>query len=404
MTALRAGRGSVGPFVAAGLILVGSLVAWFLTTHERVTEEIDVGFQGRARVNRALALERFLTASGIPATTLPGALELPKDHAGVLFLFVDREAWGPARVSEVLEWVRSGGHLVAGPSRQERDALLEILGVSVRNRPVEEKESPDGSKEALPGIRKAGRPRSTARTKLEAYGDALSLQLESPLRFAAGRTVADVAAPDRDHAVVLSLPYGSGRVTLLTEPEILWNDLLDQASHARLAWHLAVGPGNEDEDEENGTWPEYAVIALRDRTPSLLALLWRYGWAFLSTFAVALAAFLFRRGARFGPVLAERPAERRSLLEHVDAAGAYLYRRGEWGALLEGPRASVAARLLAREPALLQRSARERVTRLAVLSRLPGSRIERALDGEDPASAEDLVQTIQTLETLRRSL
>jgi hypothetical protein len=44
------------------------------------------------------------------------------------------------------------------------------------------------------------------------------------------------------------------------------------------------------------------------------------------------------------------------------------------------------------------------VTRLAVLSRLPGSRIERALDGEDPASAEDLVQTIQTLETLRRSL
>lgn len=402
MTAEATKRSSFGPLVAIAAILVASLVAWFLTTYERVTEEIDIGFQGRARVNPALALERFLTESGIPATTLPGALELPKDSSGVLFLFVNREGWSPARASEILVWVRSGGHLVTGPSYEERDALLEALGVSVRNPPGEKKKGEVAAKKALTDILKTEVPRSTVRTKLTAYGDDLSLQLESPLRFAAGRAVADVAAPDRDHAVVLSLRYGSGRVTLLTEPVILWNELLDEASHARLAWHLAIGP--QSEDDEDGYWPEHAVIALRDKTPSLLALLWQHAWAFLATFAVALAALLVRRGARFGPVRAERPPERRSLLEHVDAAGAYLYRRGEWRALLEGARASVSARLLSREPALLQLGTRERVTRLAALSHLPGARIERALDGEDPATAEELVKTIQTLETLRRSL
>jgi hypothetical protein len=68
--------------------------------------------------------------------------------------------------------------------------------------------------------------------------------------------------------------------------------------------------------------------------PSLLALLWHHGRAALAAGAAVLAALLWRSAFRRGPLLQPAAGERRSIGEHVLAAGRFLWRNRQAALLL----------------------------------------------------------------------
>jgi len=143
---------------------------------------------------------------------------------------------------------------------------------------------------------------------------------------------------------------------------------------------------------------------VRDRPPSLAALLARHAWPALASGGVLLLAWLRFASARFGPLLPEPSRDRRRLLEHVEAAGVFLWRQGEREALLSSTRRALLARIHLREPSWEKLPRAELVRRAAAAAELDPPAVARALYGPAPADAQGFVQSSQILETVRRSL
>jgi hypothetical protein len=88
----------------------------------------------------------------------------------------------------------------------------------------------------------------------------------------------------------------------------------------------------------------------------------------------------------------------------VEAAGAFLWHQGGSDALLAATRRAVHARIHRREPAWESLPRQELVRRAAGVAELDPETVERALYGVPGSDAQELIQSIQTLEIVRRSL
>ncbi len=106
---------------------------------------------------------------------------------------------------------------------------------------------------------------------------------------------------------------------------------------------------------------------------------------------------------RFGPLLPEPSTERRSLLEHVDASGRWLWRVPGGRELLLGAARRSTLALLRRQHGRLERlSEHEQTVLLARVCALPEDLVHNAL--HEPAAAKPAAFTrqIQTLTQLRQ--
>jgi hypothetical protein len=330
----------------------------------------------------------------VPVTSMAGGLETMPPDGHVLLLFAPRESFSDTNVGRVLSWVEKGGLLIVSPSEGAADPLLDRLGVSRKE------------------VRRAPSPQTTpahedprpeaVKLKLVVHGEEIHAETVSDLRFAHGHRDADIATPELDAAFLLSFPYGDGRVTLVADPGMFTNLRIGKAGHARLLLRLVSAPADPEADEEAPS--REAWLYRRDGMPSFFTLLNRRAGPAVWSGLVLLAAILLYAGRRFGPIRSETPPGRRSLLEHIDAAGEYLLKKGRGEVLLEAPRAAVWRRLALVEPATAAAGRRDSVRRLSTLSHLPPGRVERVLFGELPQRPEQLAETIRTLEILRRCL
>src|SRR5574341_1768515 len=87
-------------FSGAGVLIVALLAIWFFANHERVAEEIEVGYHGEARVNPLLAAQRLLAALRFDVRSMSGLEGLPPG-GGTLVLATRREAIGPSRAERI---------------------------------------------------------------------------------------------------------------------------------------------------------------------------------------------------------------------------------------------------------------------------------------------------------------
>lgn len=404
------------------LLLAGAITAWWLHTFERVEKEVEVGYRGAARRNPYYAAERLFERLGAPARTAAAGLDLPP-HDHTLFLLREERTLADAELGEVLRWVQQGGRLVVAQSAAPTvDPLLRHFGVTARE--VEPPEPPEPRSEAPPNEM----PRNEAPPKTEPAQDrdaesaaeeeeeeALAAVneevMEIPLvgtergsarigvlwnvpRLVAGREAAGRAGSDAGD-VLLLYTLGKGQVLFLADPWLLSNERIGQHQHARFAWHLATAGGEP---------PAGVQIVFRDDVPPLRALLVRHAWAFLVSGGMALAAWLWARGSRFGPVSPEPSPDRRRLLEHVEAAGQYLWRAGRSAELIDGARQAVLARLERRQPAWARLPQRELAKRLGAAANLPPHYVDEALRGQTASDPAELLSLIRTLEKIRRSL
>ena len=361
--------------LSIGGFLVLLAVAGFFALFERVEDDVEVGYQGAARSNPFLAAERLFTRLGSPARTLAtGPVTLPPaDHA--LLLLSPARSLSAERFAKILAWVQKGGRLVLMPD--EAPSLDPIL----RHWSVDVADQPDAGEPEVFQIR------LHEGTKVEA-------EMPRTRRLVITRTDTKATAGTKAGLALVRYAEGNGSVTFLADAGFLSNDHIAEHDHAALAWALVRAGG----DVPKGVW-----ITVRDEVPTLAQLLRRHAWTALASLGLLIASWLWYAGARFGPLLPDPPRDRRSLLEHVEASGDFLWRTGRGDELLQGARQALLHRIEVREPGWNRLPAPELVQRLAAGSRLPAVRIDRALHGS-AATPADLVHSLQTLETLRRIL
>ena len=360
------------------LLGAGLFVAWWLHTYERVSREEPLPPAGEAAYNPLYALRLALRADGVEAVSrqrLDLAAHPPGERDTVLVLG-DPGTLAPRDVEALLDWVEGGGHLLVSTPRGRRlsgaqaDALLPRIGIDVRSGSgsCERMFVPDEQShvEFCQGNRFVTRGVDPE----YAWGD-----------FAAG-------------FVYARLRRGAGAVDVLASLDFMENDKLAEAPHAALTRQLL--------DRNYGQGTVHLVYAAS--MPPLWRLLMERAWMAWLPLALALAAFLWMRLQRVGPVLPRPDDERRSLLEHVQASGEHLRRYGR-GALLHGAlREAFLDRLHRRDPMAAALEGAARAEAIAARTGVAAADIEYALRDPRPRDRRDFVQRMARLIDLRRRL
>jgi hypothetical protein len=360
--------------VLFALGLAGALVGGFfaLFEHKDVTEQTAA--TGAARSNRFYALSLILQGLDVPVTSLTSLdpRQMPL-HAGDTLLIGD----DPGRVdvddaARIAAWVRGGGHLLLSPGADGsavHTPLLDALGVL----------DPKSATKAC----------STLQGGDGEDADVSLCGLRFRLTAAASKKIdAAIGAPD-DGFLFTRVRLGVGMVSVLANLAPLSREELKQPAAQHFASRLLAPNLNDGH--------VYLVYALDG--PSFLKLLSVKGWPALVSLGVLLLAWALMRSARLGPLMPAPPLHRRALLEHVQAAGEFLYRRDAGRTLHSLARDAVLARCRRRDPASAMLNGEALYERLAQRSGLQSAQIAQAF--QPPANALAFRACMLTLARLR---
>jgi hypothetical protein len=417
-----------------GWILVGvALLAAALFAASRwieVVEETEwVGVKGEAATNPYLALERLLTVKG--ANTVKAAksdqldVQLRKPEVGVLLLGANRlPSMTPERVAAIGAWVEQGGRLVIEAERPLfGDPLLARW--SIARKPLvwrggkyaevdkagsgpsaENPASPDNADEAEPQSPQeyAVKPRNETRNRplpitpgqwVQPQAQASQIRLADGTSFKAifyafqnllvtpanpsglvatnpGAT-AEVAR-DRLGGRIVQMQVGRGQVTAISNFDFVQWKELGKADHAELIWHLLTGGETKPAGQATTM-----LLMLQPSTTGLGSWLQEHAWMVSLSMAVLLCCWIWHVLPRFGPLLPPVLTPRRSLREHIRAAGGWLASRSDWMALVTPVRARFWARLAQRHPRTTLMSQIERLEYVARLCSLTLNETTRLL-------------------------
>jgi hypothetical protein len=380
------------------VLLVAAGVAWFLLTFERVSRDVRLPPEGEPMYNPLYALRGTLRAHGERAETVRWfrAAEWKPGPRDTLVLYGQAEPFDAQDAGRVLAWVRGGGHLVLGTrSLVGAPALAEGLGVST-----------DPEEEACAEVRGANEPAPGRDGKADEEDDAspaddeddpglfgyqpyMPLLCGPPLR---GDGEALGGLTDDDSARFARIALGDGAVTLVSSLDFLHNNAIETVPGRELAYQaLAPGLGR------GGAF----TLVFGDDVPSLLRLILRYGWPIVVPLLLALFAWLALRSQRYGTLRPLPPARRRALLEHVQAAGEFVFGRGRAVAMHRAVRDRFERRLQRRDPSLAALDGDARVLALSERCTLPASRVRHALFPNELHKPDSFFQSISTLALMR---
>ena len=361
------------------LLIVGLLLAvgsWvFLHYYERIERDSHFGYSPEARFNDYLAATRFLNAMGIqasdwpaptPQSTLPGRGE-------VLLMTSKRLTLDRPTQQVLLDWVRGGGYLIISARTQTvvdglgdifdrfnevssvRDALFDDLGIEL----LEVDDVEKGPTTLWFGD----------------MADPIEVEFSRRIRMSAGDGPMRPLAEDDAGAVLLSGTLGDGHVSVIVDRKVLHNRRIGDDDNALLLWHLVnlYGP------------PAAVRVVSDDDMPALPVWLWGHARELLISVALLVLLALYAASRRFGPLRQLAPPQRRSLVEHLRASGAFQWRYRYPGALLQAVQDDVRREMGVKHPLTAGLEPARVAAHLAELVDMPEADIRRALS--DPATA-----------------
>jgi hypothetical protein len=359
--------------LGALLLLVGAFFATF--EHKDVTE--TVAAKGEARYNRFLALELILQRLNVPAIALAtlDPQKMPLHPGDTLVLGDDAARVDADAATRIVAWVRGGGHLLLSPgptASAVHTPLFEALQL-LDPRPAEY---------------------ACSTIHADAVGDdntnGVALCGRRFLLKPVAAAAVDAAIGDPQGGYLFARTrMDRGSVSLLVNLNALSRNVLKQASAQRFGWRLLA--------PNMGRGEIYLVYALDGI--SFLKMLLRDGWPALLALTLLLAGWMAMRSARLGPLMPAPAMHRRAMLEHVQAAGEFLYRRDGGRSLHQLACHTVLARLRRRDPACAMLNGDALYTRLAERSDIDAAQIAQAF--QSPANAQAFRACITTLARLR---
>jgi Domain of unknown function (DUF4350) len=288
----------------------------------------------------------------------------------------------------LIEWVKSGGHLVTVPFDNdldrmgaENDPLLDLFDVRViRDTSTRDSARPRGQSQehtlTLPDGKILIAPSMLSNWTLNHYS-------------AAPQWRAFDNAGDR----IVRYSLGEGQVTLTMQPRYLINQWLDKVDHGA----LAVVTLELQEDTVVTVLRTYA-------SGGLAAWLYRHALAFLIALAVLVVVWIWRQSIRFGPILPDPMPARQSLAEHIRATGRWLWRKGAHAALYAACREAFERHLATRLPGLSALSRQERAQRIADRAGVSLVVAEQVLDTSATPDPRAFTERVRTLEAVRARL
>lgn len=376
------------PLAGAALVVAGALV--FFTLFETVDEEQDVAARGEAASNPYFTAQELLRGLGVKTTSRYGLGEPPPTNEVVVVLTTDNDHRAPL-APRLFTWVSAGGHLVVVPT-EERTAWDTLLGL-LDGDPETARDTGWNGQEAEPTSqprRAPGDPTPSAPTDagdeesppqddlLAAFGilltdrwtgdPALQVTVDPPGSSRSrrlqlhqvplgvqwteieGRTEpsdlqvwpAHGRQLDRTVYAVAERDVGQGRVSVLADRHLLDNASVGRADHALFLTDLLASRGT----------PAGVLFVLSGDSPNIAGLVWRAAWPAVVALTALLVAWGRRVSQRFGPISADTSRTRRSLLEHIDATGQFLWHQGAGQELLDSARRRLRLRLRRRFPDL----------------------------------------------------
>ncbi len=359
---------------------------WSYNNFQWVNEKIHIGYQGEAKTNSLLAAQRLIIALGGKAQSMHG---IPKNSPQGVTLVMPtlRYTLSPQASQELLSWVAAGNHLVVVANSKyytgdKKDVLLDILGISEVNIEIEDDDQKDATTEDYKPLR----------IDISGHGDFLQINFGAWHRLTSKQTPLWQIA-DSTGAYIVQVKHGNGKVTVMTDNDFMKTPGIGKYDHAALtARVLEVRPGN-------AVWLIYS-----EDMPPFLEWLTLHAWQVLISGALLLIMWLWAASRRFGVPLPELGMARRSLLEHITAAGYFLWQYGGESALLARMRTSVKQAIFLRYPRWANMSDEQLYHELATLSGLSIQQIEKALDLPVYGNQHEFTHVIQTMETIRRKL
>lgn len=349
------------------LLLVALLIAAFFTLFERKERTVTEPPSGPAVSNRFFALDGLLTRAG---KGVGRGTRIPRDLKLYRYLVIggDAAVMDEPTTAEVLGWVEAGGILVVqtGTAR----AMKEV--------PLWKALARDGITAAPSGC-------------ISLTG----VTGEKPLSMCGAR----VAVPNDDQSIVIGDDkgavfvdrwYGEGQVVVMSTLAPFSYRGLEAPIAQRLATHVF----------QLGKKTPSVFLIRRLDGPRLWSTLFERGWPALLAATLLLAAWATGQAMRLGPPVEAPALDRRALLEHVQAAGEFLYARDRGRSLHRRMCAGLLARIRRHDPGAEDLEGEALYTRLAERYRLAPAQLARAF--EPPADAQAFRDSVAILARLRR--
>jgi hypothetical protein len=369
------------------LVLAGVLFgAWFFTYHEKVIKTEYIGYSGEARFNDFLAAEMLITELGleadsrselVPTEWMPGQYDTLMVHASESISF-------GAEFDMLASWVLNGGHLVLLPPQRDTeltDIILGYFGFSLEPRAAGDADNDDGTEET--------------KTDEDETFDYL-IDLDSTLvriQPHDGITTSATLSAD-DGLIAARREWGDGYVTVVANAWYFSNYNLDEYDHARLLMDIVAGYVKEGK-----TWFIYNTDF-----PSLWELIWKNGPFVVLGFAASLLLWLWSRATKFGPAVGPDSLARRSILEHVRAAGNFAWRNHSAADLVTSSTAAILHEAERRHPGIGHLAPQAQAQQLARMTGMHDSYVFDALFNQDHTSHRDFTRLMKVLQRIRKNL
>lgn len=360
---------------------------WFYNNFEKISENVEIGYQGEARDNPLLAAERLLERMGTPTKTIQSLSDIDLNMQDTLILY--NTPISEEESNQLHYWIEAGGHLII--ANKTGDDYLSTIPLFTQL-----------------GI-----------TQYQNYLDEAEIAQSPPLEFFWARYRLQVAfnpdyylksgyydpakkIADEHGTHLLFYYYSTGMLTILSDLAFFENYKIDKYDHAQFLWHLVHFKRQAErvwllhtQADMNGT---------KKNVPSLWALLWINMWTIIISATTLLLFWLWLISRRFGTLLPAPPRARRRLLEHIEASGHFFWRQNQAQILLHAARQAVLKRLDSEHPYWARLSQAQLSQHLAQISELPADEIEKALHGNKHNTEIAFTRAIQILTQIRKKL
>lgn len=359
--------------------------AWFFKTHHRVERSEYIGYSGEARYNEFLAAELLLQEVGIEAdskSSLTPTTWLPEYDETIVSRLTESMAVTDESTALFI-WVSNGGHLVLFPPKDDTQItseFLEDVGLSITaveydyDGEADDEKSEEVDDEPVDYV-------------LDLDNTYQRIELYDADEFSA--TLSD------DHGnVVVRRGWGGGFITVIADETYFYNDYIDDFDHARLFLDSVDGYVRSEK-----VW-----FVLDAAFPTLWALIWENGFYVVIASAVAIFLWLWSVMPRFGPAIEARESERRSILEHVAAAGHFAWRHHGTSTLTTSSIAALVHDAELLHPGIGRLSADEQAKILSKISGVPAQTILDVLLSSDESRHREFTHNVQNLQRVRKNL
>jgi hypothetical protein len=388
-------------------------------------------------------VEKRLSGAGL--ARLPGGMLILADNGGQI---------DPVQAAQLLDWVRRGNTLLLQPkwvplqhggdgqaNRLNPRARLAPLtepdplgarygvGLSYRNKLRANCDTVNGAAAALPPEDDEDNEDDGDEAQRPDGAGGNGREQDLPAETRDGSGAVPVAPKELRQLTCVTLPGAAYPLSLDTGTEVLqtlragrqplWSDIdaMSVRVYAEGRGHVAMVSDNYFNNQRlprfdhaelllglarlNQRGRNVMMVLHADAAP-WYAVLWRAAWMPLTALALLLALLLWRAALRFGPMLPEPATERRSLIEHIEASGNWLWRaKGGRDVLLAAARQETLALLRRRAPELHPLGEDEKAARLARLCNTQLIDMRSALHGPAASQPAAFTRQIQLLQQVR---